>query len=193
MKRYFKRLPLILVGIATIGFAWATLYDWGIGDLEKTVESSWRIWDQRKEDSMRSLNQYDIAWQANNHHQILQLLRAPPQAIEEANRAIEMNMKGAIIYLKPDQATENEIKKLHSYSELLPVLEREQKKTGEKAKEAGKTITSTKETISSMEQSRNRWYIFFLILNTGGLVLGLLIQDSDGDARSRAERRRGPG
>jgi hypothetical protein len=191
MKKWSKKhVSVALIAIATSGFAWATYYDWRIGDLEKKVEGSWRIWDERERDAIRAMNQYDVAWQAHNHHQILQLLRAPPQAIDEAKRGIEMNMKNAIVYLKPGRDTENEIQKLHSYSELLPVFVREQKKTGAKAEETINTIFSPKETVSSMERFRNGLYIFFLILNTAGLVLGLLIQDSDGDGRSRAERGR---
>jgi hypothetical protein len=194
MKKWSKRLSSWLIAVATIGFAWTTYYDWRVKELEKTAEDSQLAWDERYRESRNAQNHYYLHWQATNHHQILHVLRAPPQLIEEASRAMEDQLKNAIIAVatstKRNPAVEEEIKKLHSYSELWPVFLREQLKAVDEINKLKQTIIFSKKTISSMEGFRNGCYIFFLVLNSVGFLLGLLIQSPDEDRRSRTERRR---
>jgi hypothetical protein len=170
------------VTVATIGFGWLTYYDWNTTKAARHLAELQVSSDLEIREIQKAVDAHDGAIQFRNHVQLLQLLKANPNFIKREEQEITKRLKAAVILANRtggQKELEKQIEKLRFYQELYPIFRKQLDASLVKLNQIGSDIGSTKQKISNMDGTKSRWFLFFLALNSIGLLLGFFSQKSD--------------
>ena len=180
MKKFLLYIAASLILIATIGFSFLHISENKIKrerdkeqDLKSERENRWYTLKD-------SMNEYDKATAMRNQIELLQELKSDPSKIKQRNDECIVLLQHAIIcayssaLTPPTNEEIKEWKNLRTYPELWKIYYKYIKKAQEKSKELAQQIRTKKQKIINMENTSMLFFKIFLVLNSVGLLLGII-------------------
>jgi len=179
-KNKYTILSLSTILLATVGFSVVGHKNIAISNMRQSLSASEEIAENAFYDLKDTVKEYDKAMLMRNHIDILQNIKAESSLID--NRKIELIsiLKNAVfgayaIAVKiPDKNVQKEWQYLNSYNELFQAYMKYLLKAKQRIKNAQKENSLEKHQIETISNSLRNWNVVFIVLNSIGLLFGVL-------------------
>jgi len=179
-KKIFTILSLSTILVATVGFSIVGHKNITIDKMRKKLSASEEIAKNAFYDLKDTLKEYDKAMLMRNHIDILSNIKAESALIDDRKIELINILKNAVVgayaiaVKLPDKNAQKEWRDLDSYNKLFPVYMKYLLKSEQRIKNAQKTNSLEKQLIESMSNSMRNWNVILVVLNSIGLILGVL-------------------
>lgn len=176
-----------LLAISTLGFSVAPLFfDRPLIELQDSIDSLNKLAQEVWEDQLKALTHYENVRVQRDHTDILKSINADTKLIDRMEKelvlglrtttinAIGVTLEAKVITEQQFNEAVSEVNKLNSHDELGPIFIKYLSMSGQGWEKLKRSIESGKKEYRNLLNSKNLWTICSIVIQTIGLLLGLV-------------------
>ena len=179
-SKIFTILSLSFVLVATVGFSIVGFRNQTINNTREKLSLSEKVAENAFYDLKDTIQEYDKAMLMRNHIDLISAIKADSSLVGARKIELGSILKNAVIgayaiaVKLPDDNAQKEWRDLGSYEELFPVYMKYLLKAEQRIKSAQRENSLERQRIEAMANSMRSWHILLVVLNSFGLVLGVI-------------------
>lgn len=168
----------VLVGTILLGIS--VIFTNRLVDYSSEIDALESKWENIRFDMEKAFKEYDKAWLQRNHMQILTFINPNPTMLQNSTHGFEVLMKHSVILahhaarFHPNREMEIDLNNLKTYEELKPLFIEYIGFARLSQNVVVRERIDFENKLYSCQSWQNRLSIFGLIINSCGLLLGII-------------------